>query len=67
MQEDTNMVVAVNACLLMVEAQSMQELVLYCPIIDAALAAQRHHLATTNAPHIGITPVKKKNQEVTHF
>ena len=56
LQQHPDVLVAVRAGLLMVEAQGVQQLVLYSVVVQAALTTQGHRLGVTGATHEGIAP-----------
>ena len=60
LQQDTDVLVAVGARLLVVEAQGVQQLVLDGALEDTPLAADGHRLALPPAPHEGEAPVRKE-------
>ena len=51
-----DVVVTVTASLLVVEAQSVQQLMLDGVVVDTALTIQREALLLTSAAHMGVTP-----------
>lgn len=59
----TNMVVTVTACLLMVEAQSMKQLMLDGFVVEASSTAQGHNLLTSTTANIGIAPGMQRGSE----
>lgn len=52
------MLVPVGATVLVVEAQSVEQLVLDRPEVNAALEAQRHYLPVTLAAQVGVTSME---------
>jgi len=64
LQKDTDVAVPVRAGLLMVEAQSVEQLMLHSVVVDATLTAQRHRLGITSTTDVGVTPVEGLNVEV---
>ena len=56
LQQHPDVLVAVRAGLLMVEAQGVQQLVLHSVVVQAALTTQGHRLGVTGATHEGIAP-----------
>ena len=53
---DIHMFVTVAAALLMVEAQSMEELMLYHLFVDTPRAVQRQDLLSSSSAHRGVAP-----------
>ena len=58
LQQDLDMLVPVGATVLVVEAQSVEQLVLDRPEVNAALEAQRHYLPVTLAAQVGVTSME---------
>lgn len=54
LQQNSDVVVSVGACLLMVKSKSMEQLVLDGAVIQASSASQRNHLLTTTTTNIGV-------------
>lgn len=62
MPQDSDVVVAVGAALLMVEAQGMEQLVLDGVVVEAAITVQGQRLGVTDATHVGVTATCTQNQ-----
>ncbi len=54
LQQDPDVLVPVGATLFMVEAQSVEQLMLDRSIVNAALTTQRHGLGVALATHAGV-------------
>lgn len=65
LQEDTNVVVPVGPGLLMVESQSMQQLMLDNLVENTPTAAQRHHLGAATATDKRPTPGGRRDRSIT--
>lgn len=55
--EHLDVLVSVGAALFMVEAQSVQQLVLNSAVVKTALTIQRHGLTVATTAHVRVTPV----------
>lgn len=53
LEQNLDVLVPVGATVLVVEAEDVKQLVLYCPKEDATLAAQRHRLNAALSAHVG--------------
>ena len=62
---DTDVVVTVVAGLLVVEAQSMEQLVLDGVVVQAAGTAQRHGLSITSTTNVGVTSGGRRSKTIT--
>lgn len=54
LQEDFDVVVSVVAGLLVVESQSVEQLVLDGAVVKTSTTGQRHHLLTATTAHVGV-------------
>lgn len=53
--QDSDVLVPVGAALFVVEAESVEQLVLHSVVVEAALTVQRQRLRITTAANVGVT------------
>lgn len=58
--QDPDVLVPVRATLLVVEAEGVEQFMLNCVVVDAALTAQRQLLTIADAADVGVTAVSKQ-------
>lgn len=65
--DDLDVIVTVTAGLFMVEAKSVEKLMLHSAVVKTAITGQRHSLAVTLTANIWVASVKQQNPSLDHI
>lgn len=63
--DDLDVIVAVTAGLFMVEAKSVEQLMLHSAVVKAAITGQRHSLGVTLTTHVRVASVRQRSANCT--
>lgn len=67
LNQNLDVAVPVGAAVLVLEAEDVEQLVLHCALIDAALTAERHHLDAAQSAHEGVAAATRNGKKKTNL